>query len=517
MTIERLPDLPIPMTYHHTLYVNNEAVVVGGHTDGFVPIRTAYCLHDGQWQEMPMVYTHDDGLALPLRSGKVLIAGGYEKDFGIGQSYAAELYDPVAHTFESVSILDTRRAMCGAVEVDSGRVIVSGNWYHGDGIEQFDGRQFFSPVRDVTQARCHPFLFLTAPDDVIIVGGYDLHGEPHDTIWVDRLHGEPTMPPLLQQWHPMKMHLPFHTQVSFIGDEARGRYDYLMPVVDSTGQVAIMQVKGGEFSLLATDHPVPKVGWLSPVIANRQRQRAYMMGQSLDKDSLSNMLYVLQIDYAQQPARLMLHYVERPSDVGNVTPMLTPNGDLLMAGGMQNGNFHLHAGVVLLRVGDPVTAASVAWWLWLLLGGTVMAIAAFCIWLHRRRRVSLAIKQDGNSAQPTPIPSGADEELMRRIYDLMESDRLFLNSSLKVSDVSDALGVSSRRVSDCIKAYRNYSFAQFVNGYRVEYAQKLLLSYPDIKTASVWTGAGFANETSFFRTFKAVVGMAPKEWLEQNR
>lgn len=517
MTIERLPDLPIPMTYHHTLYVNNEAVVVGGHTDGFVPIRTAYCLHDGQWQEMPMVYTHDDGLALPLRSGKVLIAGGYEKDFGIGQSYAAELYDPVAHTFESVSILDTRRAMCGAVEVDSGRVIVSGNWYHGDGIEQFDGRQFFSPVRDVTQARYHPFLFLTAPDDVIIVGGYDLHGEPHDTIWVDRLHGEPTMPSLLQQWHPMKMHLPFHTQVSFIGDEARGRYDYLMPVVDSTGQVAIMQVKGGEFSLLATDHPVPKVGWLSPVIADRQHQRAYMMGQSLDKDSLSNMLYVLQIDYAQQPARLMLHYVERPSDVGNVTPMLTPNGDLLMAGGMQNGNFHLHAGVVLLRVGDPVTAASVAWWLWLLLGGTVMAIAAFCIWLHRRRRVNLAIKQDGNSAQPTPIPSGVDEELMRRIYDLMESDRLFLNSSLKVSDVSDALGVSSRRVSDCIKAYRNYSFAQFVNGYRVEYAQKLLLSYPDIKTASVWTGAGFANETSFFRTFKAVVGMAPKEWLEQNR
>ncbi len=28
--------------------------------------------------------------------------------------------------------------------------------------------------------------------------------------------------------------------------------------------------------------------------------------------------------------------------------------------------------------------------------------------------------------------------------------------------------------------------------------------------------AGFANETSSFRTFKAFTGMAPKEWREEN-
>jgi AraC-like DNA-binding protein len=29
--------------------------------------------------------------------------------------------------------------------------------------------------------------------------------------------------------------------------------------------------------------------------------------------------------------------------------------------------------------------------------------------------------------------------------------------------------------------------------------------------------SGFANETSFFRTFKAIVGMTPSEWKSSNQ
>ena len=101
---ERLPDMNIPRLSHSTLLVNGELTVVGGHTSGFVPTKTAEYLKDGEWHVMQMAYNHDDGLCVPLRSGKVLLAGGYEKNLGVGQTIEAELYDPATHTFEATGI-----------------------------------------------------------------------------------------------------------------------------------------------------------------------------------------------------------------------------------------------------------------------------------------------------------------------------------------------------------------------------------------------------------------------------
>jgi AraC-like DNA-binding protein len=37
-----------------------------------------------------------------------------------------------------------------------------------------------------------------------------------------------------------------------------------------------------------------------------------------------------------------------------------------------------------------------------------------------------------------------------------------------------------------------------------------------MKIAALSTASGFANETTFFRAFKALTGMTPKEWMAQN-
>jgi YesN/AraC family two-component response regulator len=55
-----------------------------------------------------------------------------------------------------------------------------------------------------------------------------------------------------------------------------------------------------------------------------------------------------------------------------------------------------------------------------------------------------------------------------------------------------------------------------VNKYRIDYAQQLMRQQPGIKITEVYIKSGFANETSFFRTFKMIVGMTPKEWMAQN-
>ena len=105
---------------------------------------------------------------------------------------------------------------------------------------------------------------------------------------------------------------------------------------------------------------------------------------------------------------------------------------------------------------------------------------------------------------------------MERINKIMEEQKLYLNSELKLQDMAAILGTNRRFISDCINSQTGRSFAQYVNTYRIEHAKRLLRQNNGQKIASVYCESGFANETTFFRTFKSVTGMTPKEWLSRS-
>ena len=105
---------------------------------------------------------------------------------------------------------------------------------------------------------------------------------------------------------------------------------------------------------------------------------------------------------------------------------------------------------------------------------------------------------------------------MHRLNLLMDEQKPYLNSDLKVADVARMLGTNSAYISNCINSQKGYTFNQYVNVYRIEHAKKLLRQSPDKKMAEVWPDSGFSTETSFFRTFKALTGQTPTEWKQQN-
>lgn len=127
MQAERLPDLNIPRLGHAVFCVNGEVVAAGGHTTNFVPTQTAEYYRDGEWHLMQMAYPHDQGVAALTGQGKVLLAGGHEKELGIGQTFTLELYDPTTHSFKGYGCLDKKRCFAAALPLDSGRIVISGN------------------------------------------------------------------------------------------------------------------------------------------------------------------------------------------------------------------------------------------------------------------------------------------------------------------------------------------------------------------------------------------------------
>ena len=516
---ERLPDMTVPRSGHSAFLANGEVTVVGGHTSGFVLTPTAEYFEDGKWHQLQTVYTHDGGISIVMKSGLVLLAGGFKDNLGIGQSFEVELYDPATHQSKGFGCFDQKRVAGAAVELDSGRVMITGNWYTNDGIEIFDGKARFSHVRDVTQSRYLPHLFRTSDGDVLIVAGYDNHGESIDTIVVDRLYGEPFRNELFDNWHPLHYDLAQHSDDSFIGDETKGEFRYLMPVENKDGQLAIIDVRDTIFTPLPTSAPIPMssqwgdIKYITPVYADRQHQRGYIVG--FDKTSR---LYALCIDNTRNPATLKLYHTDPLPEAGMLTiPVLTAEGNLMLTGGIgtePNGNFTPKASVWLLRFNDDGSeaTASTNGWLWgLLAAGLLLAFVVFFI-LKRRKP-----QPQQESEEPSEAVTKGDVQLMQRICHLMDEKQLYLQQGLKVSDIASALGINSRYVSDCVKAVRGCSLTQFVNEYRVEHAKRLLLERPEMKISTVAIESGFTNDKAMTRYFKEQTGMTPTEWKNDNQ
>ena len=232
----------------------------------------------------------------------------------------------------------------------------------------------------------------------------------------------------------------------------------------------------------------------------------------------SHRLYALCIDYAKSPAPLTLYHTDPLPDAALMTiPILTQDGDLMLTGGVSpvpNGNFSSSAQVWLLRFNNETRVASgdaTSAWLW---GGITLLILIlvgfFVMAKFKRYRKDPLEVSEKESLDATPVRG--DEQLMQRICQLMDEQKPYLNTELKLQDLADLLGTNRTYLADSIKASCGQTFTQFVNIYRVDYATKQLRMHPDKKMSAVATESGFTTETHFFRTFKTVTGMTPSEW-----
>ena len=526
---EQLPSLNTPRSGHHTLYVNGEITVFGGHTSGFVPTRTAEYFKDGAWHQMDMVYTHDAGSALILKSGKVLLSGGFERGLGIGQSHEVEMYDPKTHTFDGFGCLDTKRASHTQVELDHGKVVIAGNWYHEDAIEIYDGNITFTNVKRVSQQRTLTNVFRIAPDDVIIFGGQDYKGNDFDTIIVDRLKGEPFTDPLFETWKPTHLHISIHNDDSFIGDETKGIYSYLFPVKNKEGRMAIAKSDGMKFSLVPTTSPIPTkfqentIIYYSQLLVDRKAQKGYIMGNDSIHQTSSH-IYILCIDYSPmaegKPCPVTLYYTDPIPEFVDASPLITPQGNLLLTGGTgkkgsPSSNFYPSDRVLLFHfVSEPV-ASSHSKLPWLIGALLLIVFLAYFFVRRREQKRSLAIPEkeiEAEEPQMSDTKTASSDDLMQRIHHIVVEEQKYLDSELTASSLATLLGTHRNNISLCINSQKGCNFSQYINTYRIEYAKKLMLQNPDMKINFIGLDSGFSNDTSFFRTFKAFTGLTPKEW-----
>lgn len=518
--VDTMPSLNVPRAGAAIFMADNEIVAMGGHTTGFLPLNNAEYFANGKWNIIQMTYEHDNPLFCTMKSGKVLIAGGSEKHLGIGQTFPAEIYDPINHSFSGFGCLEHKRSLATATEIDDGKVVIAGNWYDDDMIECFDGKSQFKFVKNCQTHKACPYILKCAKDDVIIFSKTDNKGNIINSTIVESLKGDAFDVPLLHNWHVNTPICIFQSLTSFIGDDENGIYEYLITAVNDSGQVAVIKTHGKEFSILKTAADIPmtspyntQIDYYSYVIADRFRKRAYIMGNDEQKH-----LYVLRIDYDDnndgRGAPMTLYHTEPLPFRCYEMPVLKNDGNLVIVGGIPGTNFEPLDNVLLLNLtGKQELYESAKIPLWILYGAiAIIAIAIIAAIMACRKKRKARTQHNYIKEKQSKNTESENPNLMDRIAYVMNEKKPYLNSDLKVGDIAEMIGVPARNISECIRQKQNATFSQFINRFRVEHAKQLLANNQTMKISAVCMESGFSNETSFFRTFKHFTGMTPGEW-----
>ena len=126
-----------------------------------------------------------------------------------------------------------------------------------------------------------------------------------------------------------------------------------------------------------------------------------------------------------------------------------------------------------------------------------------------------------NSAKSSK-PKLADNkigEIVKRVTELMETDRLYQEPELTLQQLADKLQYPYYQVSQAINDGMNKNFYDLVNNYRIEEAKRLLLDPKSLNytVLSVGFEAGFNSKTTFNTVFKKFTGLTPTEYRDKKK
>ena len=83
------------------------------------------------------------------------------------------------------------------------------------------------------------------------------------------------------------------------------------------------------------------------------------------------------------------------------------------------------------------------------------------------------------------------------------------------------LGTNKKYLYQAISENSDSNFRSFLNRYRIDEAKRIIengiQNTEQINLSEIYTSAGFNTTVSFYRVFKQVTGLTPKEYLNEIR
>jgi AraC-like DNA-binding protein len=136
-------------------------------------------------------------------------------------------------------------------------------------------------------------------------------------------------------------------------------------------------------------------------------------------------------------------------------------------------------------------------------------------WILKRNKTSLFFEETIKYADKK-IDLDEASEFQVKLDDMIKEKELFKNPDLKLADVSKQLHVLPHYLSQFLNDNLGKSFPLFINEYRIEEAKQLLIDEDKYTTEAVGYECGFNSKSTFYTTFKKIVGKTPAAYKKES-
>jgi AraC-like DNA-binding protein len=103
-------------------------------------------------------------------------------------------------------------------------------------------------------------------------------------------------------------------------------------------------------------------------------------------------------------------------------------------------------------------------------------------------------------------------ELMESLNKVMREQQLYLNPLLNLATLAKKVGNLQTTISQVINENSGKSFNLYINEFRIQHAQKLLVTDTHLNLELVAERSGFNSNSTFFTAFKKIAGQTPASY-----
>ena len=156
---------------------------------------------------------------------------------------------------------------------------------------------------------------------------------------------------------------------------------------------------------------------------------------------------------------------------------------------------------------------------------SVVATVTDIVLYLKLRKLKRSKAKAGTDDRPSPADTppasyemtAIDQLLYDRCCRYMTEHRPFLVESFSLQDLANVVYTNKGTVSRTINHFSGRNFRKYVNYYRVMYAMDLFRKNMGLRITELAHLSGFHSVSSFYDSFKEVMGESPSQWCARIR